>query len=175
MTSTTSRSKKVLAPLAVLLAAGALAVGSGATFTSASTNTIDSVTSGTLTQSNDKDGQAILSAANLKPGKSESGTVTLTNSGNLPATFTLVAKDAQSNFPDGTLKLRVANQAGDQTVYDGDFKKFKDVGPKQLGDFAAGHSATYVFTVTLDQNAGNDAQGKNANAALTWDAIQTKD
>lgn len=173
MTSTTSRSKKVLAPLAVLLAAGALAVGSGATFTSASSSTIDSVTSGTLTHTNSKDKAAVLTAENLKPGKSESGTVTLTNTGTLPATFTLVGKDAQSTFPQNTLKLKVVNQAGNQTVYEGDFKGFKDAGPKQLGEFAAGHSATYVFTVSLDQNAGNDAQGKTANAAITWDAIQT--
>ncbi|MCW2790898.1 MAG: hypothetical protein JWP56_3201, partial [Aeromicrobium sp.] len=43
------KTKKILLPLATLVAAGAIAVGSGATFTSTSANTISSVTSGTLT------------------------------------------------------------------------------------------------------------------------------
>ncbi|WP_131105797.1 hypothetical protein [Ornithinimicrobium sufpigmenti] len=173
MTSTTSRSKKVLAPLAVLLAAGALAVGSGATFTSASSNTIGSVTSGTLKQTNSKDGQALLSATDLKPGKDVSGTVTLTNNGTLPAIFNLTATSADSTFPQNDLKLKVVNEANSQTIYDGDFKGIKDGPARKIGDFAVGHSATLKFTVSLDKDAGNDAQGKTANAAITWDAIQT--
>jgi len=51
--------RKVLVPLATLLAAGSIAVGSGATFSSTTGNTISAVIAGTLTQSNSKDGQAI--------------------------------------------------------------------------------------------------------------------
>ena len=40
-------SRKILVPLATLAAAGAIAIGSGATFTSTTANTISSVTSGT--------------------------------------------------------------------------------------------------------------------------------
>ena len=46
MTSTTNR-RKILIPLATLLAAGAVAVGSGATFTS-TTMSASAVTAGTL-------------------------------------------------------------------------------------------------------------------------------
>ena len=46
MTSTTNR-RKILIPLATLLAAGAVAVGSGATFTSTSVSS-SAVTAGTL-------------------------------------------------------------------------------------------------------------------------------
>ncbi|QFG69592.1 hypothetical protein [Ornithinimicrobium pratense] len=172
MTSTTSRSKKVLAPLAVLLAAGALAVGSGATFTSASSNTIGSVTSGTLTHSNSKDNQVILSAQALQPGKSQTGDVTLTNTGTLPASFSLTGKDAQSTFAQGDLKLKVVNEANSHIVYEGDFGGLRDGGAKQIGNFTPGQAATFKFTVTLDQNAGNTAQGQSASAAIVWDAIQ---
>src|SRR5690606_16845730 len=59
----TTRSKKVLVPLATLLAAGAIAVGSGASFTSTTENTISAVTSGTLEQSNSKDNAAVFNLA----------------------------------------------------------------------------------------------------------------
>ena len=81
--------KKVLVPLTVLLAAGALAVGSGATFSSETGNTISTVTSGTLLHTNSKNGAQIFGLTNLKPGDTVNGAVTLTNTGSLPATFSL--------------------------------------------------------------------------------------
>ena len=78
--------RKVLVPLTTVLVAGAVAVGSGATFTSTTDNTISSVTSGTLTHTNSKDRAAIFNLpANLKPGDVVNGTVTITNTGSLPA------------------------------------------------------------------------------------------
>jgi spore coat-associated protein N len=59
--------KKVLVPLATLLAAGAVAVESGATFTSRTGNSVSAVTSGTLLQSNSKENQAIFDLTNLTP------------------------------------------------------------------------------------------------------------
>src|SRR5687768_9240195 len=47
--------RKVLIPLATVLAAGTIAVGSGATFTSTTGNTASAVTSGTLKHTNSKD------------------------------------------------------------------------------------------------------------------------
>lgn len=58
--------KKVLLPLATLLAAGAVAIGSGATFTSSTANTISSVTSGTLTHTNSKTQKRKALSRNLK-------------------------------------------------------------------------------------------------------------
>ncbi|MFL6159114.1 MAG: TasA family protein, partial [Marmoricola sp.] len=67
-----------------------MAVGSGATFTSTSGNTISAVTAGTLTQSNSKADQAIFNLSNMKPGDTVTGTLTLTNTGSLAAAFSLV-------------------------------------------------------------------------------------
>ncbi|MBD8608868.1 hypothetical protein IFT73_18580, partial [Aeromicrobium sp. CFBP 8757] len=83
------KTKKILLPLATLVAAGAIAVGSGATFTSTSANTISSVTSGTLTQSNSKANAAIFNLTNIKPGDVVNGSLTIKNTGSLPATFSL--------------------------------------------------------------------------------------
>src|SRR4051794_36611993 len=68
--------RKALIPLATALAAGAVAIGSGATFTSSS-NGAASFTTGTLTQTNDH--AVVFNAANMKPGDSTTGTVAITN------------------------------------------------------------------------------------------------
>ena len=65
MTSTTNR-RKILIPLATLLAAGAVAVGSGATFTSTSVSS-SAVTAGNLVHTNSRDGLS-MNVANIKPG-----------------------------------------------------------------------------------------------------------
>ena len=62
--------KRAIVGLATILAATAVAVGSGATFTSETANAESSFVSGTLTQSNSKDGVAIVTGANMKPGTS---------------------------------------------------------------------------------------------------------
>lgn len=170
MTSTTSRSKKVLAPLAVLLAAGALAVGSGATFTSATDSTIETVTSGSLTLTNDgfvfDEG-----LANLKPGESREGELTLNNTGTIPAEVTLTQTNVDNTFENDALSLTIAEVGGD-SIHTG---LFDDLGSKSLGTLAGESSKTYAFTVTLAANAGDVNQNKTADATFNWDAVQTND
>ena len=172
MTSTTSRSKKILAPLAVLLAAGALAVGSGATFTSASSNTISSVTAGTLTQSNSKAGEAIFTLTDMKPGDVLNGSLTLTNTGSLPANFSLTETSSNNGFVPGDLELTITNTTKGVEVYQGEFGGLADGVKKDLHTFAPGEANEYTFTVALVSTAGNDNQGKTANATYSWDAVQ---
>lgn len=169
MNSSSRRSTKVLAPLAVLLAAGALAVGSGATFTSASSNSISSVTAGSLTQSNSKQGQAVFSAGNIKPGDSVDGSVTITNTGTLPADFTLTQAVPSNTFVDqSTLTLEVME--GAEEVYNG---QLMGLTSEDLGTFTAGQARTFTFTVELAESATNAEQGKTVEATYTWDAVQT--
>ena len=73
--------RKVLVPLATMLVAGAVAVGSGATFTSQSAHAV-SVTAGTLHHANTNNGQT-LTIAKIKPGDTKTGTLTITNDGNI--------------------------------------------------------------------------------------------
>lgn len=172
----TKRSTKVLVPLATLLAAGAIAVGSGASFTSTTGNTISAVTSGTLTQANSKEGQALFSVGNLKPGDVVNGKVTLTNTGSLPADFSLTEKNATNDFTGDNLTMVVkdvkdpAIASDDVVVHQGTFGQFRTAA--DLGTFAAKESRTYVFTVTFAADADNRDQGQTASATYAWDAVQ---
>lgn len=88
MTRLISNRSKILIPLATALAAGAIAIGSGATLSSQSANTGNAYTAGTLIQSNAVTG-ALFNLINLKPGDQITKTVTLKNTGTLPARFSL--------------------------------------------------------------------------------------
>lgn len=168
----TNRSKKVLVPLATLLAAGAIAVGSGASFTSTTGNTISAVTSGTLTQTNSKADAAIFNLTNIKPGDVVNGSVTLTNTGSLPAKFTLTETSSTNGFSGENLTLTIKDSTTGTPVYTGTFGGLEDGTKNQLGTFASAEARTYVFTVTLDQAADNTQQGKTASASYSWDAVQ---
>lgn len=166
------RTKKILVPLATLLAAGAIAVGSGATFSSTSGNTISAATSGTLTQSNSKAGKAVFDLANLKPGDTLNGALKLTNTGSLPASFSLTEVSSTNGFDGENLKLVIKNATKSTTVYTGTFGGLADGTKNALGTWAAGEANDYTFTVTLDQAAPNTQQGKSATAVYAWDAVQ---
>jgi spore coat-associated protein N len=163
------RSRRVLAPLATLLAAGALVIGSGASFTSQSENPANVYATGSLTQDNSKANAAIFDVVNLKPGDRVTGEVTITNSGSLPAVFTL-SETADNGFvTESNLQMRISEVGGDQ-VFAG---TFGSAGVQPLGTFAAGEARTYRFSVVLDAGAGNVEQGRTATAGYVWDAVQT--
>lgn len=172
-TSAPRRSRRILAPLATLAAAGALVVGSGASFTSQSQNPTNIVTSGILDQTNSRNGEAIFNVANLKPGDSVKGDVTIKNSGTLPAVFT-VKETATTGFVPGSLKMTVVQTGVATPIFSG---TFGDLGGDddilELGNWAVGESRTFTYTVTLDPNAGEADEGKTATATYTWDGIQT--
>ena len=164
--------RKILLPLTTVLAAGAIAVGSGATFTSTSGNTISAVTAGTLTQSNSKGGQAIFNLTNLKPGDTLNGTLTLTNTGSLPADFSLTEASSSNGFSGSNLTLDIVDTTANTTVYSGTFGGLADGTKNSLGTWASGAAHTFRFTVKLAQDATNAEQGKTAGATYTWDSVQ---
>ena len=86
--STKTNTRKILVPLATLLVAAAVAVGSGATFTSSSESAI-TATAGDLVHVNSEDG-ATLNVTDLKPGDTQTGSLTITNTGSLDSDLTLV-------------------------------------------------------------------------------------
>ena len=164
--------RKILLPLTTVLAAGAIAVGSGATFTSTSGNTISAVTSGTLTQSNSKSGQAIFNLTNLKPGDTLNGSLTLTNTGSLPATFSLTEVSSANAFTSNNLTLDIVDTTAGKTVYSGTFGGLQDGTKNDLGTWPAGQAHAFTFTVKLAGTTTNDDQGKTANAVYAWDSVQ---
>jgi spore coat-associated protein N len=168
--ATTSR--KVLVPLATLVAAGAIAVGSGATFTSHSGNTVSSVTSGSLEQSNSKADAAIFDLTNLKPGDTLNGNLVITNTGSLPATFSLTEASSSNAFTGSYLTLAITDVTTGASVYSGTFGGLADGTKNSLGVFAAGAAHDFRFTVKLAQDAPNSEQGKTASAVYEWDSVQ---
>lgn len=59
-------------------------------------------------------------------------------------------------------------QDGGAAFFDGNLKTFAASGLTTLTKVAAGGTSTFVFTVTLDQNADNTYQGLQASVPMTW-------
>ena len=168
--------RQVLVPLATVLVAGAVAVGSGATFTSTTNNTISSVTSGTLTHTNSKDAKAIFSLPNnLKPGDTVNGTVTIANTGSLPAVFSLTEVSSTNAFTVNNLTLTITDTSTTPatTVWSGNFGALPDATKTPLGTYASKEAHTYNFSVQLAEGTTNVDQNKTATAVYQWDAVQT--
>jgi len=177
MSRPTSNRRKVLIPLATALAAGAIAIGSGATFTSQSTNGGNVYAAGTLTQSNNVTG-SLFNLVNLKPGDDITKTVTITNTGTLPADFSL-AGTATNGFSADMLSFSI-KEGNASLVTQSSLNATGAVALPSTASattpastaWAAGESHTYTFEVALDYLAPNTDQGKSASASFTWDAIQ---
>jgi hypothetical protein len=171
-------STRILLTIAAVVAVSALALGGTYANFTASPTTIASngFTSGTLTMSRSGSG-AILSAGNMKIGDTATGSVTITNTGSLAATYTLDGAVTGDASLAGQLNLKIYadndNVAGSK-IYDG---ALNGVSALSLGNFAAtSGSHVYYFHVALP-STGTDAgdnllQGKTATASFTWSAVQ---
>lgn len=170
----TARSRKrLLVPLAGLLVAAAITVGSGADFIANSVNAGNAYSSGTLLQSNSKADSAIFNLGNLKPGDTVNGKVTITNSGTLPAGIKLSESAVNGFVTKSNLALTITAAGSATPVWSGTFGALTTASPVDLGTFAAGEAREYTFSVTLAQSAGNAEQGKSATATYTWNSTQT--
>ncbi|HMJ03762.1 MAG TPA: hypothetical protein VK506_12525 [Conexibacter sp.] len=177
-----SSPRKILAALVVVLVAAGIAVGSGANFSSATANPSNTFSSGTLSQSNSKANQAILTASNLKPGGSSTGTVDIANTGTVSGAFTLT-KSTPTDTPaspglSAKLTLVITDQ-GDpncrtncpapSTVYSG---TVAGMGAISLGTFAAEQKKRYQFVVTFPdsetQGGDNAYQGASTSVDYTF-------
>jgi hypothetical protein len=171
-------STRILLTIAAVVAVSALALGGTYANFTATPTTISSnaVTSGTQTMGRSGSG-AIFSAANMKIGDTATGSVTITNTGSLAATYTLDSSVTGDATFGGALKLTIYadndNAAGSK-IYDG---ALNGVSSLALGNFAAtSGSHVYYFHVSLPTtgtDAGDNAlQGKTATASFTWNAAQ---
>lgn len=167
------RRYRVLVPLAGLAAAAALAVGSGADFTSNSVNSANAFSTGSLTQTNSKANSAVFNLDNMKPGDTLNGSVTIKNSGSLGAGFKLTETATNGFTTKSNLRLTITESGSTAPVWTGTFGELTAAGPLALGDWAPGQAKTFVFSVTLDSKADNTEQGKTATATYSWDAVQS--
>jgi spore coat-associated protein N len=167
----TTTSKKVLVPLATLLAAGAVAVGSGATFTSTTNNSISSVTAGDLVHTNSKDDAAIFTLDKIKPGDVKTGSLKIENTGDLDSTLSLTEVSSSNAFSADNLKLKVTDDKAEQ-LYSGTFGGLVDGEANPFGELPVGAVRTFTFEVSLSSDAPNDDQGKTATATYQWVSTQ---
>jgi hypothetical protein len=173
---------------ALLLAAG-MAVGSGANFTTSSSNVGNMVTAGKLSLSNSKAG-AIFNVSPMRPDDpAQTGTVTLSNTGDGPGAVTLTLSslvDTNAANPGSLLstKLNVKVDEMDSTFtsvvgtkYNGLASAFPGAGVA-LGTWQpSGASQThyYRFSVTwpgTGSGGDNPFQGATSRMDFDWSAVQ---
>jgi hypothetical protein len=179
--------RRILGALAMVLAAVGLTVASGADFTAQSANPSNTFSAGTLSMSNSNDGAAILTASNMRPGDTSTGTVDIANTGSLSGAFTLTRgtpTDSDTANPlSGKLNVvvddcgaYVGSTAPDcSTVtnkYTGTLAQMGTTGHTiaGLGTFAGSEKHRYRFRVTLDSSADNNYQGDSSTVGFTWAA-----
>lgn len=162
----TANRRKILVPLATLTVAGAVAVGSGASFTSTTASTT-SVSSGNVTHVNDT---TALDITNIKDGDTVTGTVTVENTGTLASTLTLDSTDADGTFIGSDLNLQLLQDGAE--FYNGSFKAVDDAPLFDLDQLEVGESTTVTFVVSLNESADNTNEGKSASASFTWVSTQ---
>lgn len=180
----TASPRKVMAGLTSVLAATGIAVGSGANFNSASANPSNVFSAGTISHSNSKSGTAVLTASNMKPGDTATGTVDIQNTGTLSGTFTL-AQSNVSNTPtspalSSKLTIVITDKGdptcsvscpADATVYSG---TLAGMGTTSLGTYAASAKHRYQFVVTFPDGgtggADNAYQGGQTSVDYNFTA-----
>ena len=100
------RRMMVLLTLTVLVLAAAALVASSASFTASSANPGNMFTAGTLTMSNSKANTAVVTAAQMMPGQTTSGGVTVTNTGDVSGDFSADCGEVDCRRPDRAQGLR---------------------------------------------------------------------
>jgi spore coat-associated protein N len=154
--------RKVLLAFGGLMPAAALAVGSGANVNSTIANPSNVFTAGTISQSNSKAGAAILTASNIVPGNSATGTVDIKNTRSASGTFTLThttpVDTPASPALSGKLTMTIVDQTdptcatttpvcAGTTLYTGTIAG--QPASIALGAFPAGTTHRYLYTMTF--------------------------
>jgi hypothetical protein len=149
--------------LTLLLALAAFAVWAADPRADTPATPAITLTEGAFSQSNSRDGQAILSAAGLAPGGSAEGSVTVANTGETAAGFTL-SRGATGQLA-ASLTLRVEDLSAGTVTYDG---PLAGMNPRALGRFAPGEARTFSFRATLPGTADNAYAGSTASVRFDW-------
>jgi hypothetical protein len=177
----------------LLIAAWAIAVAiaSGANFERADTRQLDpglTAASGTsnggsssanpVQISNSREGVAILTASNMKPGSTTTGTVTITNSSSVDEDVSLAKSNLSDSGP-ATAKLSsildlliqdVTAPSSPSTVYSG---KLGSMSALALGTYAKRTGRSYRFTVTYPASAGSAYQRTSTSVDFNWTAAKS--
>jgi spore coat-associated protein N len=182
----TSQPKLALGALLTLLLAAGAVVGSGADFTASSATATNTFASGTLTIGNSKQGLALLSAGNLRPGEAaQTGDVDIENTGSLSGTFSVAPGTVTNSDTGNPLAAKLNITVVDCGTFSGgtpptcgdgdDVSKYSGtlagMTSTALGSYAAGAKHRYRFSVALDGTAGNAYQGDSSTVEFNFDAV----
>jgi hypothetical protein len=125
---------------------------------------------------NSREGQALLSAAGMRPGGGVSGTVRIGNDGTAPGRFSVRAGGVQDSPGPGGQRLSasvrlvlfdITDVRAPVTVYAGPPAALGDVG---VGTLAPGQYRDFLFSVTLPGTADNRLQGAGMSLGFEWRA-----
>lgn len=200
-TQVIKRPKRTLGALALALCAIGVAIGSGADFSARTANPSNTFSAGSLSMDNSKNGAAIFSATNMKPGAAaQTGIVDIKNTGSIDGAFKLT-RDGLANTDSGDAnpvpfaskvvvwvadcgKFTIVNgpygpdpvtptcgDENDNTLYQGTLTNQNSA--VELGTFQPGDEHRYWFGATLDSSAGNEYSGDGSSARYVFDAVQT--
>jgi spore coat-associated protein N len=172
--------RKVLLAFGALLVVAAVAVGSGANFNSTSANPSNVFTAGTISSSNSKANAAILTASNIVPGNTATGSVTIKNTGSANGTFTLSAPTPVDTPASPGLSKKLTLTIIDQgdptcvtscpaavTLYSGTI--FAEPATIALGQFIPNAQHSYKFTMTFPDGGTGGADNAYQGASTTVD------
>jgi hypothetical protein len=171
-----NRRMMVLLTLAILVLTATALVASSASFTAQSANAGNVFTAGALSMTNDKAPGVILTLTNMKPGDSNYGDVTLSNTGSVAGAFTLtknlVGTDPAA-FGDELTMVVQETQADHVTaigapVYTGPASGA--ISAASLGTWQpTGATQTHYYRVTVAWPAtGGGADNSFMNASVTY-------
>lgn len=177
---------KLVSALFVLTLAAMMAVASGASFTSTSANAGNIVTAGNLSHSNSKAPGAILSVSGLTPGQAQSGTVDITNTGDVDGVFTVSKSNVLNSDTVNPLSAKLdllvedlgnpSAPSAPVTKYSG---KLGSMGAVALGTFTSGAAHRYRFTVSFPDggtpagptSGDNVYKGDNVTVDYNWESV----
>lgn len=118
--------------------------------------------------SNSLDGQAILSARNMAPGKTDQGEVAISNLGPRRE-FLMLRLQGQKSSKGFESQVLLAiwqrRKAGNKIVWSGSLARRPRL---RLGAMRPGGKKRYIFVVTLSPLAGNQYQGATLRFSCRW-------
>lgn len=135
-------------------------------------NPANVLSAGSMVQANSREGFALCTGTDLLPGRGQRAEVTIVNLGTLSARFVLSEHAASNGFSAGLLGFAIheLREHGKRRVYLGEIGKLPAEGI-DLGQFEAGESRTYLFTVLLAKKAPETELGRSAGATYEWRAV----
>ncbi len=170
--------RKVVSALCILMLASLMAVASGASFTSSTPNVGNVVAAGIMQIDSDNANGAKLNISHLVPGNHpQSGTVTLSNTGDADGVLTLAKTGVVNTGAALSSKLDVViTDAGGSVLYSGSLDGLTSRG---VGTIAKGATKAFTFTVSFpdsDASSGtsgsdNPYQGAKTTVDFAWNAV----